>query len=109
MNTNCPGTLIPSSDMGYGALNPKLREMCVLAGLLSYNNMYSFRREAASVTKHTAGIEGAQELLNHVPGNRLSYIHYDPKGFGRRDTTAFRLGGPELSADDVRNISHKPH
>jgi hypothetical protein len=41
-------------------------------------------------------------LLNHVPSSKVAYIHYDPKGFGRRDSTAFRLGGPELSQSDIR-------
>jgi hypothetical protein len=88
--------------MGYGALNPKLQEMCMAVGLLDYNNMYAFRREAAVATKHSAGMEGAQELLSHVPNNKMTFVHYDPKGFGRRDTTAFRLGGPELSPTDIR-------
>lgn len=52
-------------------------------------------------TKRKHGLEAAQELINHVPNNKVSFMHYDPKGFGRRDTTAFRLGGPELSADDI--------
>ncbi|EUC50907.1 hypothetical protein COCMIDRAFT_21622 [Bipolaris oryzae ATCC 44560] len=97
------GDLVPTKDMGYGALNPKLREMCQIVGLFEYNNMYAFRREAATVTKHTHGLANAQELLNHLPSAQNAYyLHYDHQGFGMRDTTAFRLGGPRLSEEDIR-------
>ncbi|RAR16573.1 hypothetical protein DDE83_000140 [Stemphylium lycopersici] len=102
INTQAVFVSADTKDMGYGALNPQLQEMCLSVGLLEYNNMYAFRREAATVTKHSKGLESAQELLNHVPSSKVAYIHYDPKGFGRRDTTAFRLGGPELSIADIR-------
>jgi hypothetical protein len=76
--------------------------MCKIVGLFSYNNMYAFQREAASVTKHSQGLASAQKLLNHISSSKIAYIRYDPKGFGRHDTTAFRLGGPKLSEDDIR-------
>jgi hypothetical protein len=88
--------------MGVGALNPALKKMCLKAGYLSDNTMYSFRREAASVSKASHGMEAAQELLNHVPGKATSFIHYDHQAFGTRDVTAFTLGGEEISNAALR-------
>jgi hypothetical protein len=92
--------------MGYDALNRKLREICINVGLLDYNNIYAFRREAASSTRKSHGLESAQELLNHVPSSKSAFIHYDSKGFGRQDTTASRLGGPELTDKNIKKVSH---
>ncbi|KAF2032148.1 hypothetical protein EK21DRAFT_87524 [Setomelanomma holmii] len=44
-----------------------------------------------------------QELLNHVPISEAAIIHYDPKGFGRCDTTSYRLGGPKMTSDNIKN------
>jgi len=93
---------MPDHDMGYNALNPQLQQMCRSVGLFGYNNMYAFRREAAVTTKDVKGLAAAQELLAHTPSDKVSYVHYDPKGFGRRDVTAHRLGGPEVASADIR-------
>jgi len=94
--------LVYEQDMGYNALNRKLQQMCLKVGLLLYNTMYAFRREAFHTTRVAHGTELAQELLNHMPQSKGSIIHYDPTGLGAKDMTAFRLGGPELSMEDIK-------
>ncbi|KAE8842371.1 hypothetical protein PTNB73_00426 [Pyrenophora teres f. teres] len=95
------GRLIYTKDMGYSAINRKLQTMCLKVGLVSYNTIYAFRREAFRTTRVSHGTELAQELLSHMPQSRGCIINYDPIGLGGRDMTALRLGGPELSTEDI--------
>ena len=64
--------------------------------------MHSFRRQAAQETRNDRSGAEARQLLNHILSSKAAFIHYDPHGYGRRDTTALRLGTVALSLVDVR-------
>jgi len=87
--------------MGYGALNPKLQELCRYVRLFEENTMYSFRRTAARETIDEHGIQKAQQLLNHAIISNAAIVHYDPVGLGRLDMTHFRIQGEELPPKEI--------
>jgi len=70
--------------MKSGALNPRLREMCINAGLPQRNAMYSFRRTRIIETKHEHG-----EATHADDSNARE--QYDTVGVGDIDIQSYIL------------------
>lgn len=101
--SNQDGTLEPDIAMKGRSLNPKLKQMCVLVGLLSENSMYSFRRTAIIESRRKAGTEMAKELAGHAPTSN-SIIFYDTEKLADYDMIAFRLDQEGSSRADIRRV-----
>ncbi|KAK6431995.1 hypothetical protein LTR95_011842 [Oleoguttula sp. CCFEE 5521] len=85
------GKLVVDRAMNEHTLNDKLREMCIMVGLLSHFSMYSLRRSAIIETRRSSGTEFAKELAGHKPYS-TAIVSYDNVGLADVDITALRLG-----------------
>jgi hypothetical protein len=93
---------LSSEPMHESALNPKLREMCTMVGLLARNSMYSWRRGAIVDSRRKQGTEMSSELANHVQGGKSIYS-YD-SGLGDVDFSNIRMGLEGKDRESIRKM-----
>lgn len=90
--------------MKFQALNPKLQDMCLLAGLSKRNTMYSFRRTAIQEPLRHHGKAEAAMLANHTPGDTRALRRYTERDREEVDLTAMRLGEQGMARDGAAAI-----
>jgi len=82
--------------MKSGALNPRLRESCIYAGLPYRDTTYCFRRTRIVETKHEHGEAGARAIAAHAEDSS-AHEYYDTVGVGEIDVQSCILGRKRVS------------
>lgn len=96
------GELLPE-PMHERAINPKLKDICEMVGLLRRNTIYSFRRGAIVDARRRQGTEISQELANHVMGGKSIYS-YDNLGLQDLDLANQRYGLETIDRATIRTM-----